>query len=974
VTFTGPPPLVGRPAQVRSLTWALDEVAAGRGLTVALTGDPGIGKTRLLTEITGQAAGRGVAVLSGNATEFERDLPFQVFIDALADRYRAPAAEPIPDGPDAEAPQRLDELFSGRGTPGSGAERFRAYGAVRALLVHWARPGLVLTLDDMHWADPGALELAEFLVRRPPAAPLLIVLAMRSRQEPAGLAGALARGVDLGTVLRIDLGPLSAEESAVLAGPGLDEPTAKAIYEESGGNPLYLLALATARRNAATRHSAADRMDAVPGDAPNRLEALMLAELTGLTRRQQLVTSAAAVVGEQIRMDVLPAVTGLSPAEVAAEVAELARRDVLRPAGDAGTALAFRHPVFRRAVYRKADPAWRAAAHRRALAELTRRAAPAAELAHHVAASPAAREPGDLEILQAAALGAMNSAPASAAHWLRVALDGLPDDQAHAGQRLEILLRLTRALGVAGRLSESRDLLHEILHLVPRRPPGPRIAAVTFCATMERLLARYPEGRAMLAAELAAPDAWASGEAIALAVEYGGAAVLSADYPSARGQVNVAVAAARRRQDPVREVNALTISALGEVYEGDIVAATAAADAATALADGLPDRVLSDDVECLSRLGWAEVFLERFEDANRHFVRGEKITRHIGQYHVLPHALLGQCQVAAWQGALSRAIALSEDAEEIARHIGCDDVLGMALALRSFAVTWTDAPGQGENSVELAQQAAALIPQASVWWRQVAGIYLAFALLLNGHPARSMESLLATGGGPGLPLIQPSKRPSCLDMLTAAAALSGDNAAARDASHRSDAESRKLGLPGERGFAVRSRGLMLSIAGKHDSALAEYRSSYDLINAAGMRVSAGLSLVLGAQSAIDAGREEVALAMVDEARALARASGAGMILAMVEGMRLRPGVADPAKAPGSLAALSRREQEVARLAATGQTSQQIAAQLSLSPRTVETHLARIYRKLGLSSRTALAALIAAEANGSSRRSPGTRAS
>jgi DNA-binding CsgD family transcriptional regulator len=65
---------------------------------------------------------------------------------------------------------------------------------------------------------------------------------------------------------------------------------------------------------------------------------------------------------------------------------------------------------------------------------------------------------------------------------------------------------------------------------------------------------------------------------------------------------------------------------------------------------------------------------------------------------------------------------------------------------------------------------------------------------------------------------------------------------------------------------------------------------------------------------------------------------------------------------------------VARLAATGQTSQQIAARLSLSPRTVETHLARIYRKLGLSSRTALAALIAAERNGPSRRSPDTRAS
>jgi DNA-binding CsgD family transcriptional regulator len=947
--------LVGRARERQILGWALDELAAGRGVTIEVTGDPGIGKTRLLLELAEEARRRGLPVLRGSATEFERDRPFHVFADALADRYRRTGRDAAADGPGW-----LSAVFAGRQAPGSGAERFRLFDAVRDLLADWPGGGFALLLDDMHWADPGTVELTDYLIRRPVDGPLLLVLAQRGRQSPARLAGTLARGAELGTVTRIEVGPLSPAESADLAGDELDQAAREAICAESGGNPLYLLAALTAASKAASRQ-AANRGGSlhagvsVPDWAPTRLEAVLLAELAPLTARESTVAAAGAVAGEQFTIEALTAITGLSRAEVAAAVSVLTRRDVLRSTAVGG--FEFRHPVLRHVVYRDSDPAWRTAAHRRALADLARRGAPPAELAHHVASAPGDGQPGDTEILLAAARAVMSTAPATAAHWLRVCLRMLPADDRHAQPRLEVLLLLTRALGVAGRLGESRDLLHEILRVVPLRPPGPRVAAVTFCATMERLLARYPEARALLAAELASPRAAATPEGIPLAIEYGTVALLSGDFPAARQDLAAALARARRGASRVREAHAAAITAFGEVYEGNIGESAAAADGAAALVDTLPDGELSDAPECLSVLGWAELFLDRYPDASRHFARGVSISRNSGQYHVLPHLLLGQCQLAAFCGPLDEAIALSEDAEEIARHIDSGDVLGLALGLRALALSWTGGEGAGKRAIDLAEQAAASIPPGSVWWTRTVAIFHGVALLLSGDPARCITVLTAGGGGAMLPLIQPSVRSAALDMLTAAAMLTGDNDKAREWSRYADAESRRIGLASQRGYAMRTRGYVLSAAGRHGEAIAAYQEAAGLFGHSGGRVARAWALAMGADSALAGGRADTALAMAAEATALARTAGSLTILGTADGVRQRLApAADGADDP--LAALTVREREIARLAATGRTSSEIAARLHVSPRTVDTHLSRVYHKLGLRSRTALASLLA----------------
>jgi DNA-binding NarL/FixJ family response regulator len=402
----------------------------------------------------------------------------------------------------------------------------------------------------------------------------------------------------------------------------------------------------------------------------------------------------------------------------------------------------------------------------------------------------------------------------------------------------------------------------------------------------------------------------------------------------------------------------LAYCALGEVYEGNVPVAAQAADTAAVLVDQMTDGELSADPESLAALGWAELFLERCPDAGRHLDRGVAISRHSGHFDVLPHLLLGQGMLACWYGPLDRAITLSEEAEEIARHIDSRDVLGFALGLRSYALTWAGGPDSTKRAVDLADQAVAIVPAESAWWARTVAAVRAAALLMGGDPQGCLRAMTAAGGT-GLSLIQPSMRPIFLDMLTGASIMSGDQVTAREWSQRAGAEAHQLGLAGQRGYAVRSRGYLLAASGRHDRAAACLQEAADLLGSAGMLVSQAWALALAASLAATAGHPDAAVTLAEEARSLGQAVASMTILnaadATLQSLATRPAGTDTAD---PLAQLTIREREVARLAATGLSSRDIAAELSVSPRTVDTHLSRIYRKLDLASRTALASRLA----------------
>ena len=167
---------------------------------VALEGEPGIGKTRLLAELRDHAEARGCLVLAGSATEFERDLPFSVWVDAL-DAYVASQELGLQDVWDGEAVGELASVLPSVTRPAGSAsvnsvadERYRTHGAVRKLLELLAadRP-LVLLLDDLHWSDGASIELLGSLLRRGPDADVLLALAFRPMQAPARLSAAVTR-------------------------------------------------------------------------------------------------------------------------------------------------------------------------------------------------------------------------------------------------------------------------------------------------------------------------------------------------------------------------------------------------------------------------------------------------------------------------------------------------------------------------------------------------------------------------------------------------------------------------------------------------------------------------------------------------------------------------------------------------------------------------------------------------------------
>ncbi|GAA3107138.1 hypothetical protein GCM10020254_61310 [Streptomyces goshikiensis] len=128
----------------------------------------------------------------------------------------------------------------------SAVDRFAAHRATARLLTALGGrtgAGLLIALDDLHWADPASLELLDHLVRHPLRAPVVIVVARRDRQTAPSLAAALTRGVDTGAVLRLDLGPLTERACVEQLAPGLPPDRAARLYAASEGNPLYFLTL-----------------------------------------------------------------------------------------------------------------------------------------------------------------------------------------------------------------------------------------------------------------------------------------------------------------------------------------------------------------------------------------------------------------------------------------------------------------------------------------------------------------------------------------------------------------------------------------------------------------------------------------------------------------------------------------------------------------------------------------------------------
>lgn len=459
-----PPPLVGRAAEVEALLARWQRAVAGEGQVVLVSGEAGIGKSRLALALTERiVAGDGAheelvaACAPQTATSALRPLVIALrralgladaaaaaevsaAVDQLVERLRLPREPSVPilaallAGGDLPAAAALDM------TPE--AVRRVVFDALLAFVAQKAEQGpLLLLIEDLHWADPSLLAFVRLLAEQIRRQRVLLIATHRPEMAP-DLA-------DHAHVLRLGLRPLGATEArqVVSAGTGaaLGEETVRAILARCDGVPLFLeeFARAAAERKG---QAAAEMPDTLAEVLESRLDAVGEAKTTA---------QIAAVLGREVTPALLEPLAGLGAGTMAQHLDRLVGAGLLVPTrGAAHRAYAFRHAVLREAAYASLRRDRRRALHR-ATAELIARSHPDLARAepetialHWAEAGEAGRAAAHWRIAAARALGA--SANEEAERHVRAALAVLPGTWEDGGEETRLLaLQLTLQLGSA---------------------------------------------------------------------------------------------------------------------------------------------------------------------------------------------------------------------------------------------------------------------------------------------------------------------------------------------------------------------------------------------------------------------------------------------------------------------------------------------------------------------------------------------
>ncbi|MEV6235584.1 AAA family ATPase [Lentzea sp. NPDC051838] len=520
---------MGRRSDIDALHQVVARVVAGEPQVVEIYGETGMGKTRLLDELARTVEDHSLELVLGRAGDYPRTERFGI----------------------AEADEEIAAVITAMGAD---TEAHRVHRAVRQVLVRRARPpGLALLLDDVHLADEASQELLENLVLDLPAVPLLVAVTYQGHRVPPGLPGALAR--TRAAVTRLAPAPLDEDAVAELL-PDLPVRRRRSLVAVTGGNPLYVDALALADERTLASLAAPDRSD--PEDMPRRLRALLTSELRTLDDDKRLTAHAAAVAGDPAELDLVVGIVDRPESAVIEALDELVAIGVLH---NVGPRFRFRHPLVRAAAYQSAGPAWRIAAHRRAEVHLRGRDGALALRAHHLSRAGAGDQEAAETLLEAAA-AVMETAPACAADWLRTAVRMLP---ASHPRWSELVLLLARAVAVSDRPLESREILHDVLDSAG----GQRREAVRLYALADRLLGRLDESRALLETELLA-----GGEGGGpLIVELAAAELLQGDLVACARHAREAVEDGLDHSDRGQVAAGTTLQGLAALLQGDVPSA-----------------------------------------------------------------------------------------------------------------------------------------------------------------------------------------------------------------------------------------------------------------------------------------------------------------------------------------------------------------------------------------------------------------
>ena len=947
-------PLVGRDRELERLESLLTTLRRGGGGFVAIVGEAGIGKTRLLEELVARTDSHRELVLRGRAAEFLRGMPFALVIDALNDQLRQLDLERLGD----DCCQELAAVFpalAGGGNPiaASHAERYRRHYAVKAALMELARDApLVLALDDVHWADEASLELLAYLLSRPLEVPLLVALAFRPQGAPALLVNAVQGAVRDGTLESLELAALSREQVDAVLGSQYERDRRRVLFVESGGNPFYLEQLARVPVDPGRR----SRDDHADRGVPRAVAISLAQELDLLQPQARVLAMGAAVLGDPFEFDLAAQVAGLPAGDAERGLDELIARGLVRPTATPRH-FAFRHPIVRRAVYEASGDGWRIGAHGRAVSALTGRGEHASVVAHHV--EHAAR-PGDadaIELLGEAGHRAATESPRLAARWFQAALRLLAPTDA-TEQRLELLVASATALMSAGQIAESRSALIEALSLLPCRASEQRATVACMLAQAEALLGHHAEARDLLADSVSGLGPNRAREHAMLAAEMAVDHLRTGERDEAHRWALDAVAAAERVDDAALRCTACALLSLIEYARGEVSAARRRADVAGGIARRTANRSLAGQLSGVFYLAMAEVRLGRFESALEHGARGLAIAEATGNTSVIPPIRLTIAHAQFALGRLDESAATAQAMLDVARPLGIDQYLVWAHAACAFPAVRRGDVSRGVDHAERAAAHARSAPKGLYSW--LGGCALAEALVAAGQPERARQVLLDHAGGPDLPLVDVADCARWYDVLVEAELALGDIEAASDWAERSMRTVADLGHVPARAMALRNRAAALIAAGDAAAGVAPAREASHAFAACGAELEAARADVILGRALADTGDVKHAVSILESAYRTLDALDAGRSrddaanalrrLARRVPRRGRRGDTDR----DGIGALSGREREVADLVEQGRTNKAIASTLYLSERTVENHLSNIFRKLGVTSRTEVA--------------------
>ena len=931
VTLAGS--LVGRDSEIALLAGLVREAVAGRGASVLIEGEPGIGKSALVRTALAGAAEAGCEVFWGAGDELGQALPLLPLLEAL--RVREPSANPRRD---TIVGLLRGEVAADRGTDVSGAlaEQLLALVAEQC-----AAAPTVLVIDDLQWADQASITLWGRLARSARQAPLLLVGMMRPVPQRADLL-ALRRAAGDATRLRLTglTEAAVAELVAALAGGQPDDKLLR-LAGDAAGNPLYVTELVAAlARSSGVTVTGAGTAELTSGSAPGSLSAAIADRLGFVSGPTREVLRAAALLGVDFAVPDLAIVLGRGVVGLIPAIDEARAAGVL---AESGEGLQFRHPLIRAALYDGIPSPVRAAWHRdagRALAEADASADRVArQLLQAVGGPVGPTEPMDewmLSWLSRTAEPLVGQAPQVAAELLRHAVAGSPPGSARHDR---LVTRLADAVYRVGDTAEAERVASRALAQTVE--PDLLVDLHWTLAQCRMRVGRFTESLATLDQALASPGI------------------------SARHRARLLVLAARTHNN------------LGEVEKAGQVAHTALAVASQAgdnwamgwalhvltivaaaqeqMTDALPlfDRALTvtqadpalTDLRLLLQLNQAVTLsdLDRYEEAFAAARQARHLAGQVGAVIrlVQAHCALGQMffETGRWADAMAEVAALDEDLKEA--MVACCD-LGIATVICFH---------RGEIT-EARRHLAATIPHAQRIGNQVIGP-LALARSLDCEQAGALPQALAelTAGFAD----NTEELDEIEDLLADAVRLAmktGDLATAGAVTAQATALAAGSEIPHRQANALYCRGLLDNDAPRLLAAAEGYRdASRPLLRAKALEAAAEGFIHSG-----DRGQARAAFTGALEVYASIGASrDAARLQARFREHGIRRGPrAKHRQASSGWDSLTPTETKVAAFVQEGLSNPEIAARLLLSRRTVATHVSHILKKLGVHSRIDIA--------------------